>query len=97
MFSDFKAERNILPRKAYPQLREFCQDLGLDFQVVDMRWGVTDDMMNDHQVSALCLREIEICRQVSCGPNFVVCMVQGDWGVTIRLCKYIQIYIYSNP
>ena len=37
-----------------------------------MRWGVTDEMLNDHQVTDLCLKEIENCRQVSCGPHFVV-------------------------
>ena len=37
-----------------------------------MRWGVTDDVMNDHQVSQLCLQEIKTCQQISCGPNFVV-------------------------
>ena len=37
-----------------------------------MRWGVTDEMMNDHQVTSLCIREIEHCQQVSCGPSFVV-------------------------
>ena len=37
-----------------------------------MRWGVTDEMMNDHQVTDLCIREIEHCQQVSCGPSFVV-------------------------
>ena len=71
-FPDFKAERNILPERAFPVLQEVCEAQGLDFQVVDMRWGVTAEMMNDHQVSALCLQEINTCRQVSCGPNFVV-------------------------
>ncbi|ELT94036.1 hypothetical protein CAPTEDRAFT_111186, partial [Capitella teleta] len=71
-FSDFKAERNILPKKVYPELQKFCNERGLDFQVVDMRWGVTDDVMNDHLVSELCIREIRTCKKVSCGPNFVM-------------------------
>ena len=41
-------------------------------QVLDMRWGVTDETMNDHQVTDLCLREIDICKQTSVGPYFVV-------------------------
>ena len=71
----------MLPKQAYPELQKFCQELGLDFQVMDMRWGVTDDMMNDHQVSALCLREIATCKQVSCGPNFVVSLFVIENGI----------------
>ena len=37
-----------------------------------MRWGVTDEMLNDHQVTDLSIKEIENCQQVSCGPSFVV-------------------------
>ena len=70
--TDFKAERNMLPRLAYPKLQQHCSREGLDFQVVDMRWGVTDDVINDHQVSQLCINEIVTCQQLSCGPNFVV-------------------------
>ena len=44
----------------------------VSLQVVDMRWGVTDELQNDHQVSELCIREIATCQQVSYGPNFVV-------------------------
>ncbi len=72
LISDFKAERNILHQKAFPRLKSYCNDLGLDLNVVDMRWGLTDDVINDHQVSALCIDEIITCQTVSCGPNFVV-------------------------
>jgi hypothetical protein len=27
----------------FPFLRQLCKVLGLDFQIVDMRWGVLDD------------------------------------------------------
>jgi hypothetical protein len=36
-FSDFKCERNILYSLAFPKIKEFCAQLDLDFQVVDMR------------------------------------------------------------
>ena len=74
LLSDYKAERNALARFAYPELQQYCIQLGLDFQVVDLRWGVTDEVINDHQVSELCLREIATCQQVSLGPHFVVCL-----------------------
>lgn len=37
-----------------------------------MRWGVTDEMVNDHMTSAICLREITLCQELSQGPCFIV-------------------------
>ncbi|XP_050392068.1 NACHT and WD repeat domain-containing protein 2 [Patella vulgata] len=70
-FSDTKVERNVLSRKVYPNLRDYCADLGLDFQIVDLRWGVVDDAQNDHSATKICLQEIENCQRVSLGPNFI--------------------------
>ncbi|XP_045212692.2 uncharacterized protein LOC123563752 [Mercenaria mercenaria] len=75
-FSDMRAERNTLVREVYPYLREYCTSCGLDFQVVDMRWGVTEDSINDHSVEKLCLLEVANCQKTSVGPNFVV--LSGD-------------------
>ncbi|KAL4239740.1 NACHT domain- and WD repeat-containing protein 1 [Mactra antiquata] len=71
-FSDMREERNILAREVYPYLRAYCASLGLDFQVVDMRWGITDDSINDHSVEKLCLLEVANCQKTSIGPNFIV-------------------------
>ncbi|XP_056017514.1 uncharacterized protein LOC125672012 [Ostrea edulis] len=70
-FSDMRAERNILSREVFPKLKQFCLSKDLDFQVVDMRWGVTEDSQNDHSVEKICLQEVENCQQMSLGPNFV--------------------------
>ena len=70
-----RAERNILATKVYPYLRQQCASRDLDFQVVDMRWGVTEDSQNDHSVEKLCLLEVENCQKTSRGPNFVVSLV----------------------
>ncbi|XP_077982688.1 NACHT domain- and WD repeat-containing protein 1-like [Glandiceps talaboti] len=78
-FGDSVAERNILLQKAYPTLQEWCQRHGLDFQVVDMRWGVRSDATVDHSITALCLREIRTCQQISAGPNFV-CFLGQRYG-----------------
>ena len=43
------------------------------FQVVDMRWGVTQEAQNDHMTSTVCLKEIKNCQRLSVGPDFVVC------------------------
>ncbi|XP_048764016.2 NACHT domain- and WD repeat-containing protein 1-like [Ostrea edulis] len=75
-FSDMRAERNILSYEVFPKLKQFCLSKDLDFQVVDMRWGVTEDSQNDHSVEKICLQEVENCQQMSLGPNFVAIM--GD-------------------
>ena len=69
---DTKGERNYLARLAYPQLQEWCQQHGLEFQVVDMRWGVTQDAVLDHATSDICLQQISECQRLSRGTNFVV-------------------------
>ena len=67
-----REERNALWSEVVPQLKEFCADLDLDFQLVDLRWGLTEDVQNDHSAKKLCLLEIENCQNVSLGPNFIV-------------------------
>lgn len=72
LVSDMRAERNILLKDASPRLKQFCGDLDLDFKIVDMRWGVTDIAVNEHEAERLCLTEVANCRRLSLGTNFVV-------------------------
>ena len=58
--------------KVYPKLKEYCQSVGYDFQVVDMRWGVRDEATADHMTSELCMRELKLCQEISTGPSFIV-------------------------
>ena len=60
-----------MARLAYPRLQEWCQTQGLEFQVVDMRWGVTQEAVLDHATSDLCLQQISECQRLSRGTNFV--------------------------
>ena len=59
-------------KDVYPSLRTYCQQRGLEFQVVDMRWGVRDEFTADHKASELCMQEIKNCQRLTPGPNFVV-------------------------
>ncbi|XP_072026817.1 NACHT domain- and WD repeat-containing protein 1-like [Amphiura filiformis] len=70
-FGDTTAERNYLHKKAFPKLTDWCREKHLDFQVVDMRWGVRDEATADHMTTELCIREIRNCQQLSIGPNFM--------------------------
>ncbi|XP_033121008.1 NACHT domain- and WD repeat-containing protein 1-like [Anneissia japonica] len=70
-FTDTQMERDILMEDVYPYLREFCRKIGLDFNVVDLRWGIRKVLANSHQATSICLTEVQRCRATSIGPFFV--------------------------
>ena len=62
-FTDMLMERNTLMEWVYPKIKEYCKEKhGLEFQVVDMRWGVRDEMTNEHMTTALCMNELKGCQ-----------------------------------
>ena len=67
-----KDERNWLLRDALPELQSFALEVGAQLQLVDLNWGVSDDMALDPDFEPIRLEQIHLCRQHSCGPNFVV-------------------------
>ena len=71
-FADTAVERNELMVNVYPKLKAFCSELGYDFQVVDMRWGIRDEATADHLTVEICINELRKCRTISTGPSFVV-------------------------
>ncbi|XP_039495368.1 NACHT and WD repeat domain-containing protein 2 isoform X2 [Drosophila santomea] len=76
-FTDTTMERNTLMAKCYPRIKDYCREKhGLEFQVVDMRWGVRDEATDDHMTTELCMREIKNCQRLSMGPNFIVFLGQ---------------------
>ncbi|KPL70769.1 hypothetical protein ADN00_18000 [Ornatilinea apprima] len=75
-FSDLKAERNALQARVFPRLREFAETYGCHFQVIDLRWGVSEEASLDQQAMNICLEEIARCQQTSPRPNFIVLL--GD-------------------
>ena len=36
-----------------------------------MRWGVRDEMTNEHMTTDLCMTELRNCQKYSMGPNFI--------------------------
>ncbi len=71
-FSDLKAERNALQEKVFPRLRDLATAHGCRFQVIDLRWGVSEEAALDQQTMKICLGEIERCQKTSPRPNFIV-------------------------
>ena len=71
--TDLREEREFLEEVAYPKLREFSERLGLNCHVVDMRngAGVLDNSLHTFD---LIEKELKMCRNLSIGPYFVVCL-----------------------
>eukprot|EP00117_Sycon_ciliatum_P001349 scpid22659/ scgid7046/ TPR repeat-containing protein DDB_G0287407 len=64
-FRDCQAERNILQRNVVPLLQSWCASLRpepLGFNVLDLRWGVTDEQVQGGGVVGICLDGIDQCR-----------------------------------
>lgn len=70
-FNDFIAEREILHAEVFPMLREKCDAAGVQFQTVDLRWGVSEQASRDHRTIDICLEEVRRCQRVSPRPNFI--------------------------
>jgi len=69
-FSDLIAERNALQERAFPRLREYCQQKGARFQAIDLRWGVSEEAALDQQTMNICLQELKRYQKVSLHSNF---------------------------
>ena len=75
-FGDFQAEREALKAKVFPVLESRCREKGAAFEVVDLRWGVSEADGLSHDTLRICLDEVAACRLLSPRPNFV--MLIGD-------------------
>lgn len=71
-FSDFITERNILNDEILPEINEFCQSEGYNFQLIDLRWGINNESALNQNTLAICLDEVKRCRLLSPRPNFLL-------------------------
>ena len=61
-FGDMKEEREELVKRVFPQLRKICEQRGVVWGEVDLRWGITDEQKAEGKVLPICLEEIKRCR-----------------------------------
>ncbi len=74
-FNDLKIERDVLQNEVFPEIQEYCESKGYRFQVIDLRWGVSNEAGLDHRAMKICLDEVK--RSLSHPkPNLIVLM--GD-------------------
>ena len=55
-------ERDELVKRVFPQVRHLCEQRGVAWSEVDLRWGVTDEQKSEGDVLPICLAEIERTR-----------------------------------
>src|SRR4051794_27822332 len=61
-FRDMQAEREELIKRVFPQVRRMCEERGVGWSEVDLRWGVTDEQKAEGDVLPICLAEIDRSR-----------------------------------
>lgn len=61
-FRDMQAERDELVKQVFPQIRRLCEQRGVAWSEVDLRWGVTDEQKSEGDVLPICLAEIDRTR-----------------------------------
>ncbi len=71
-FRDMQGERDELVLKIFPQLRWLCEERGMTWGEIDLRWGISDEQKADGQVLPICLEEIKRCR-----PYFIGLLITG--------------------
>ena len=71
-FEDFALERKSLARIVAPELRRFCLARGVDFQLVDLRWGISSLSAHSQHTLEICLSEIDRTLSLAAKPSFLV-------------------------
>src|SRR6185369_17325583 len=61
-FRDMQDEREELVKRIFPAIRHLCEQRGVAFSEVDLRWGVTDEQKAEGAVLPICLAEIDRSR-----------------------------------
>nr|XP_054753456.1 uncharacterized protein LOC129259180 [Lytechinus pictus] len=78
-FHDFQNEREILVKKVFPELREWCEKRRIHFIECDLRWGVPRDSTT-RTVLCTCMEEIDRCHEDTEGEPFFLNMLGERYG-----------------
>ncbi|EDV25203.1 uncharacterized protein TRIADDRAFT_25733 [Trichoplax adhaerens] len=69
-FKDFHAEREVLVKQVFPELRIWCEKLKLHLIECDLRWGVPKEATSEETLR-ICLGEIDRCYEDNQWPFFL--------------------------
>jgi hypothetical protein len=75
-FLDFIWERRVVNNELVPALKHELRELGVYFDAVDLRWGVTQASGIDQSTVSICLDEVHRCCTDGAQPAFM--LMVGD-------------------
>ena len=90
-FRDFGAERDLLMKRVFPELRRRARARFVEVIGVDLRWGITEEESERGETLPICLREIERSR-----PYFV-CLLGERYGWTPVAGQYPELLLEQQP
>jgi tetratricopeptide (TPR) repeat protein len=61
-FQDMQDERDELVKRVFPRIHYLCEQRGLNFTEIDLRWGITAEQAAEDRILPICFAEIERCR-----------------------------------
>lgn len=61
-FRDMQAERDVLVKRVFPKLRAECEQRGVTWTEIDLRWGVTEEQTQRQEVLRTCFHAVDRCR-----------------------------------
>lgn len=58
-FEDMQSEREYLVKKIFPAIKAECEKRDVEFSVVDLRWGISEEQSSPGKIIDICLNEID--------------------------------------
>ncbi|XP_013398113.1 telomerase protein component 1-like [Lingula anatina] len=78
-FRDFHSEREVLVKKVFPELREWCEERKIHLVECDLRWGIPSDSTTAATI-ATCLEELDRCHSETEGKPFFLNLLGERYG-----------------
>lgn len=78
-FTDFHDEREILVKKVFPEIREWCEERHINLIDCDLRWGIPKEATTEETINT-CLEELDRCHEETDGKPFFLGMVGKRYG-----------------
>ncbi|XP_062615588.1 TPR repeat-containing protein DDB_G0287407-like [Saccostrea cucullata] len=78
-FTDFFCEREVLVKKVFPELREWCEERNIRLVECDLRWGVPKDTDSEETIQC-CLEELDWCHAETNGCPFFINLLGERYG-----------------